>query len=229
MRYLLMSCTDEEASDALSLEERSAVVAEYMANITHTPSVCALACCVDRGSRPAQVRTTAPRRAVRSHARTVQRSKRFGVPRFEFASDDVPESAARRGQRGGTYRRVGCNRRLKPTDTSRRSLEAERTADARFVSGVRAWRCEWTAGENLFAQDVGVTSVLCELTEDLQAKSPDGTRSSPIDDLVGRQTGEVHPRLLPALPILRLHRLDRVALVQGERVIDGPRDPDLSV
>jgi hypothetical protein len=31
MRYLLMSCTDEEASDALSLEERSAVVAEYMA------------------------------------------------------------------------------------------------------------------------------------------------------------------------------------------------------
>jgi hypothetical protein len=31
MRYLLMSCTDEEAPDALSLEERSAVVAEYMA------------------------------------------------------------------------------------------------------------------------------------------------------------------------------------------------------
>jgi hypothetical protein len=28
MRYLLMACTDEEATGALSLEERSAVVAE---------------------------------------------------------------------------------------------------------------------------------------------------------------------------------------------------------
>ncbi|HZA86343.1 MAG TPA: hypothetical protein VE466_05650 [Acidimicrobiales bacterium] len=31
MRYLLMACTDEEATGALSLDERSAVVAEYMA------------------------------------------------------------------------------------------------------------------------------------------------------------------------------------------------------
>jgi hypothetical protein len=30
MRYLLLACTDEEATDALSLEERSAALAEYM-------------------------------------------------------------------------------------------------------------------------------------------------------------------------------------------------------
>jgi hypothetical protein len=82
---------------------------------------------------------------------------------------------------------------------------------------------------DLLSQDVGMASVLCKLAKDLQLKCPDRARTSPLDDRVAPQSGEVPPRGLPAFPIRRLNRRDRVALAQRERALDGRRDADLPI
>lgn len=74
-----------------------------------------------------------------------------------------------------------------------------------------------------------MAGMLSKLAKDLELQGPDRTGTSPVDDLVAPQTGNVPSRLFAALPIRSLNRLDRVAPLQCERAVDGPSDPDLPV